>query len=115
MKNNMTINGYRAVIQYDPEIDKFRGEFIDLNGSADFYASDIRGLKREGKLSLKVFLEMCAEDNVEPLRQYSGKFNVRIPKALHADIAHLAAAEGKSLNQWVVEKLNREAHDGKSI
>lgn len=106
MKNSMTIHGYHAVIQYDPDIDMFRGEFVDLNGSADFYARDVEGLKREGELSLKVFLEMCAEDNVEPLRQYSGKFNVRIPKELHADIAHLAATEGMSLNQWVAEKLH---------
>ena len=43
MKNTMIINGHRAVIQYDPEIELFRGEFIGLNGGADFYAADIEG------------------------------------------------------------------------
>lgn len=108
MRNSMTINGYRAIIQYDPDIEMFRGEFVDLNGSADFYARDVAGLRHEGELSLKVFLEMCAEENVDPLRQYSGKFNLRIPRELHADIAHAAAAEGKSLNQWVIDKLGQE-------
>ena len=41
----MEIDGYRAIIQYDPEIDMFRGEFVGLNGGADFYAKDIAGLK----------------------------------------------------------------------
>ena len=28
----MEIDGYRAVIEFDPDIDMFRGEFLDLNG-----------------------------------------------------------------------------------
>jgi hypothetical protein len=40
----------------------------------------------------------------EPKR-YSGKFNVRIPKALHAALANEAEAEGVSLNQLVLTKL----------
>src|SRR5437773_8282911 len=38
-------------------------------------------------------------------REYSGKFNVRIPKSLHAALAHEAEAEGVSLNQLVLAKL----------
>lgn len=110
MKNTMTIDGYRAVIQFDPEIEMFRGEFVGLNGGADFYADDIEGLKREGAASLRVFLEMCAEDGIEPVKAFSGKFNVRVPPELHAEIVVAATAEGKSLNQWVVEALGREAH-----
>nr|VFJ58259.1 MAG: Predicted nuclease of the RNAse H fold, HicB family [Candidatus Kentron sp. DK] len=72
--NTMEIGGYRAVIRYDPEIEMFRGEFVGLNGGADFYARDIAGLKKEGALSLKVFLEMCREEGVEPGKSYSGKF-----------------------------------------
>ena len=45
-------DGYKAVIAYDPEIEMFRGEFVGLNGAADFYAADLEGLKREGKISL---------------------------------------------------------------
>jgi predicted HicB family RNase H-like nuclease len=83
----------------------FRGEFVGLNGGADFYAADIEGLRREGDLSLKVFLEMCAEDGVEPTKEYSGKFNLRVPTDLHAELALRAAAAGKSLNQWVADML----------
>ncbi len=38
-------------------------------------------------------------------REYSGKFNVRVPKSLHAALAGEAAAEGVSLNQLIVAKL----------
>ena len=106
MKNSMDIDGYQAVIQFDPDIEMFRGEFVGLNGGADFYARDIAGLKREGLTSLNAFLDMCREDGVEPRRQYSGKFNVRISPELHANIAACAAAAGKSLNQWVSDILS---------
>jgi hypothetical protein len=43
-------------------------------------------------------------------REYSGKFNVRIPKSLHAALASEAEAEGVSLNQLVVAKLARHLH-----
>ncbi len=101
----MEIGGYRAIIQFDPDIEMFRGEFVGLNGGADFYARDVSGLMREGAASLKVFLEMCEEDGVEPGRTYSGRFNLRIPSELHADVVVAAAAEGKSLNQWVTDTL----------
>jgi hypothetical protein len=39
-------------------------------------------------------------------REYSGKFNVRIPKSLHAALASEAEAEGVSLNQLVLAKLS---------
>ena len=97
----MEIDGYKAIIQFDPDIDMFRGEFIGLNGGADFYARDVAGLKKEGTVSLRVFLEMCEEDGVEPRRRYSGRFNLRMPPGLHASVAAAAAAEGKSLNQWI--------------
>jgi hypothetical protein len=38
-------------------------------------------------------------------REYSGRFNVRVPKSLHAALASEAEAEGVSLNQLVVAKL----------
>ena len=107
MMNTMEINGYKAIIQYDPEIEIFRGEFVGLNGGADFYAKDIEGLRTEGEISLNVFLEMCREDGVEPRKKYSGKFNLRISPPIHARLVERAASDGTSLNQWVAEVLER--------
>ncbi|MEJ5309455.1 MAG: type II toxin-antitoxin system HicB family antitoxin [Anaerolineae bacterium] len=71
MANMIEINGYQAVVQYDPDIDMFRGEFVNLNGGADFYAKDVEGLRREGEISLKVFLDMVREDAVEARKRHS--------------------------------------------
>jgi predicted HicB family RNase H-like nuclease len=101
MKNVMMIDGQQAVITYDPDIDMFRGEFVGLNGGADFYATDIDGLRHEGRLSLEAFLEECVRRGVEPRKRFSGKFVLRVEPAVHRAAAVAAAAHGESLNQWV--------------
>jgi predicted HicB family RNase H-like nuclease len=104
--NTMDINGYQAVISFDPEINMFRGEFVGLNGGADFYATSVVDLRKEGEISLKTFLEMCSEEGVEPRKHFSGKFNLRVPSTLHERLAAQAAAHGKSINAWITELLS---------
>ncbi|RUP24749.1 MAG: type II toxin-antitoxin system HicB family antitoxin [Curvibacter sp.] len=99
--NTMNIDGYTAVIAYDPELEMFRGEFLQLNGGADFYAPDVVGLRREGAISLQVFLQACAEKGIEPRKRYSGRLLLRVDPALHETAALAAAASGQSLNKWV--------------
>lgn len=105
--NIMTTEGHKAKIEYDPEIDMFRGEILGLNGGADFYGKTPDELRKEFKKSLRVFLDVCKEKGIEPYKDYSGKFNLRISPNLHAELAARAAAEGKSLNQWVTETLKQ--------
>lgn len=109
MKNVMMIDEHRAVIEYDPDIEMFRGEFVGLNGSADFYAKTISGLKQEGKTSLKVFLQMCAEEGIEPLKRHSGKFVLRLDPIVHQAATAASKASGLSLNQWVTKLIRERA------
>lgn len=109
MNNVMTINGYQAVIAFDPEISMFRGEFLGLNGGADFYAADVAGLQREGEVSLRVFLDACEKRGIDPRKHYSGKFVLRLEPEIHEAAAIAAAAHGQSLNQWAVQTIREAA------
>jgi len=113
--NTMTINGYNAVISYDEDIDMFRGEFIGLNGGADFYAADIPNLRNEGETSLRVFLDACKQRCIEPKKHFSGKFNLRVPPDLHEQLATQAAANGKSINAWVLDLLVEQCAYGHGL
>jgi len=109
MMNVMEFDGgHKAVIAYDPEIEMFRGEFFGLNGGADFYAKDAEGLKREGEISLRVFLDMCEEDGVSP-RKASGKFALRLDPDVYAQAGLAAKAQGMSLNQWISQVVREAA------
>lgn len=107
MTNLMDFDGYKAVISYDPEIEMFRGEFVGLNGGADFYANNVRELYKEGRQSLQEFLCACEEEGIEPRKPYSGKLNLRIDPELHEAVALKAAANNQSLNQLINESIRQ--------
>lgn len=64
--NMMIVDDYSAKIEYDPELDLFRGEFLGLSGGADFYGKNPKELRTEFKRSLKVFLGVCKKMEVNP-------------------------------------------------
>ena len=105
--NLMSVDGYHARIEYNPDTDLFRGEILGLSGGADFYGANPDELRREFRKSLDVFLEVCREQGIEPRRQFSGRFNLRIPPELHEQLAMAAEAQGKSLNALAQEALQR--------
>ena len=105
--NMMSLEGYEAKIEYDAELDLFRGEVLGLSGGADFYGKNPKELRSEFKKSLHVFLEVCREKGIEPRRNYSGKFNLRISPDLHERLAIVAQAEGKSINTVAQEALQQ--------
>ena len=109
--NMMEVDGFKVKIEFDPDLDLFRGEILGLNGSADFYGKSPASLRKEFRNSLKVFLEVCEEKGVEPTKEYSGKFNLRIPPGLHSEISARATADNKSINQWVSEVLRQSVND----
>lgn len=70
-------------------------------------AADIPAMAQEIK---ELWLETSLESGMdvpEPVSaEFSGKFVVRLPKSLHASIAHRASEEGVSLNSYVVHLLS---------
>lgn len=103
--NIMQLDDYKAKIEYDAELDMFRGEILGLSGGADFYGNSPEELRVEFKKSLEIYLEVCREQGIEPLRHYSGKFNLRVPSQLHEQLAIRAQAQNKSLNALIQDVL----------
>ena len=107
--NVMTVDGYHARIEYAPELDMFRGEILSLSGGADFYGKNPAELREEFRKSLDVFIEVCRERGIEPKRNFSGEFSVRVSPELHEKLAIAAQAQGKSLDVLTQEALEEKA------
>ena len=79
------------------------GPFARLFPSA---ADRLAFAKSDESKQIDGLIDSLPEPPVGPQRrEYSGKFNVRIPKSLHAALVSEAEAEGVSLNQLVLAKL----------
>lgn len=107
MTNILEIDGHKAIVSYDPDANLLRGEFVGLNGGADFYADSVSKLRREGARSLRTFLDVCAERGIEPYRHFSGKLNLRLDRQTHEKAAIVAAANGVSLNALIEEAVEQ--------
>jgi antitoxin HicB len=92
---------------------------IEPNEEGGFYAripdmpsiftggvTEIEALKN-AKAAIKEYLEICKKDKLPIPQSKSGKFNVRVPKDLHRELARKAAEQGVSLNQLIVYLLGR--------
>lgn len=106
--NTMVVAGQPAIISYVPEIGMFRGKFIGLSGYCDFVADSIDGLKSEGEISLREYLEDCQENGIAPykLEEKVKTFTLRYPESFGERLTVAAAEHQVSVNAFIVETLN---------
>lgn len=109
MATTMTHGEYIARVEYDEDADLFHGEVANLRDVITFQGRSVAELKRAFRDSIEDYLEFCAKKGREPEKPMSGKFVVRVSPELHSRVATAAVREGKSMNAWVAETLERAA------
>lgn len=100
--------GYVGVVEYDPEIAMFHGQVVDTKSAITFYGASVGELQREMAVSVDTYLEVCQEKGITPDKPYSGKLHFRLGAELHRELAVAAAAEGVSLNEWLVQTVSEK-------
>ncbi|MDR2207644.1 MAG: type II toxin-antitoxin system HicB family antitoxin [Azoarcus sp.] len=105
----MNLNHYTYRVTWSPEDGEHVGlcaEFPSLSWLAASVEEALSGIR---KVVFEVVKEM--QDNGEEVphpmadRNYSGKFQVRVPPAVHRSLAIKAAEAGVSLNRFISSKL----------
>ncbi len=96
--------GYRAVVEFDDEVEIFHGEVIDTRDVIVFEGTSVEQLKREFEFSIDDYLAVCAERGRSPDKPFSGRIPLRVASSVHRAATAAAKAEGKSLNAWTVER-----------
>ena len=94
----MEYKGYRAVVEYDHEVDVFHGEVIDTRDVIVFEGTSVEQLRSEIQLSIEDYLAVCAERGRSPDKPFSGRISLRVTPNIHRAATAAAKAEGKSLN-----------------
>jgi predicted HicB family RNase H-like nuclease len=105
--NTLEYKGYIGVIEYDDEAGIFHGEVINLRDVITFQGSCVEDLKESLKDSIEDYLEFCSERGEEPDKPFSGKLPLRIEPDLHRKIYIIAKSEGKSINHWIRDALEK--------
>jgi predicted HicB family RNase H-like nuclease len=72
-----------------------------------FQGKTVEEIKKAFRESIDDYLKFCRERNEKPDKPFSGRLMVRLPPRLHRKVFISARREGKSLNQWIAEKLDK--------
>src|SRR4030042_882232 len=99
--------GYTGHVEFDDESGIFHGEVLDLRDVITFQGKSVEELKKAFRDSIDDYLEFCKERNEKADKPFSGRLMVRLPPRLHRKVFICARREGKSLNQWIAEKLDK--------
>jgi len=99
--------GYTGSVEFDDESGIFHGEVLDLRDVITFQGKSVEEIKKAFRDSIDDYLEFCKERNEKADKPFSGRLMVRLPPRLHRKVFISARREGKSLNQWIAEKLDK--------
>lgn len=97
--------GYVGRAEFDDEAGLFHGEVIGLRDVVTFQGRSVDELEAAFRESVDDYLEFCAQRGEEPDQAFSGRLMLRLPPELHRKAYLGAKREGKSLNQWIGDKL----------
>lgn len=99
--------GYTGHVEYDDEAGIFHGDVLDLRDVITFQGKSVEEVERSFRESIDDYLTFCEERGEAPDKPFSGRLMVRLPPSLHRKVYVSALREGKSLNQWIAERLER--------
>lgn len=83
------------------------GEVLDTRDVITFQGKTVEEVTKAFRESIDDYLEFCTKRNEKPEKPFSGKFVVRLPSELHHRAYIKAMEQGKSLNQFVVDSLEK--------
>lgn len=106
MRDMLTYKGYTGRVEYDDESGLLHGEVLDLRDVVTFQSKSVEEIQQSFRDSIEDYLDFCRDRGEEPDRPFSGRLMLRLPPELHRKVYVRAHHEGKSLNQWISDRLD---------
>ena len=103
--------GYVPDIWYEPDDNAFHALARGIKGVIHAEAENLEDIQKEFELSVDDYLEACADWGQEPQKPKSGNIAVRMAPEIHEMVATAATNDAVSINQWIVETLEKAARE----
>lgn len=103
----MEHHGYRAAVTFDDDAGIFHGEVIDTSDVITFQGESVMELRKAFADSVDEYLTVCSERGRTPDKPFSGRIPLRVTPEVHRAATAAARMEGKSLNSWLTEMVER--------
>ena len=107
MKDTMIYKGYVGSVHYSDDDQIFFGKIEYIRSLVNYEGTDVKSLKQSFKEAIVDYLDLCAQEGIEPEKPFKGSFNVRAGSELHRRAALFAKEKGLNLNKVVTEALEQ--------
>jgi len=108
MIDKLVYKGFLGSVHYSAEDEVFFGKVEGINDLITFEGSSVRELKKAFKEAVEDYVELCEGTGKNAQKSFKGSFNVRITPEIHQRAFRKATSEGKSLNQFVKEAIEKQ-------
>ena len=105
----LTYKGYIAKVDIDLEEGILSGRVVNIRDIIHFQADTPAQLQKEFEFSVDDYIAFCKEKGMEAEKPRSGKISLRVSPELHRAAVSAAAREGKSLNAWIADTVEKAA------
>lgn len=107
----MKHKGYAARIEYSDEDDCFVNHIAGIQDVVGFHGDSVEELRAAFHEAVEDYLETCRKIGKRAQKAFSGNLMLRISPEIHAAVATAAEVNGKSINQWVADVLERTSNE----
>ncbi len=98
MKDTMIYKGYVGSVHYSDDDQVFFGKIKYIKSLVSYEGTDVKSLKQSFKEAVIGYLDICAQQGIEPKKSFKCIFNVRAGSDLHRRAALFAKENGLKLN-----------------
>ena len=98
------------MLEFDEEDRIFVGRLAGIDDIVSFHRSNVDELETAFHESVDHYIEVSERTGRSAQKPYSGNLMLRINPDIHAAIATISKVQGKSINQWAGEVLDKAAH-----
>lgn len=106
MKDTMKYKNFLGSVDVSIKDGVIHGKLLFINDLITYEAETINRLKAEFEAAVDDYLETCKTLDREPLKPFSGTFNVRIGAELHQQVGEYAIFSGISANEVVKKSIS---------
>ncbi len=105
MSKALEYKGYFGAVEFDYSDHMFYGEVVNLRDMIAFEGRSVEELEESFRTAVDAYLDLCAQQGVEPEKPFSGQLPLRTAPSVHLALAVLAERRGQSMNEIINQAL----------
>ena len=108
MKDVLTYKEFVGSVHFSADDEVFYGKIEGIDDLITFEGSQVNELKEAFTDAVEDYIELCKKQGKSIEKSFKGSFNVRLNPELHKKAYRIALIEGKTLNQFIMQAVEKE-------